>query len=228
MSEYKYILFDADNTLFDFDKCETEAFKLAIAKSGVEFSDELYATYHVINERLWKLLEQGGIERATLKTERYRLLFEKYGIERDIYRDVAKDYEHLLGDQIFEIDGVYELLMRLGKRFDIYVITNGLTSVQESRFSKSRITCLVKDVFISENVGYAKPDKKYFDHVLSVVGDPDISKYIVVGDSLSSDIDGAINYGFDCCWYNRNSSDRCGRTPTYEISDITQIEAILQ
>jgi YjjG family noncanonical pyrimidine nucleotidase len=227
MSKYKYILFDADNTLFDFDKCEKEAFKEAFGISGLSYSDEIYEEYHIINNGLWKLLEKGGIERSKLKTERYRLLFEKFGVTDNSYIEVAKRYEQCLGMQTFEIEGVFELLTGLSRDFQIYVITNGLTSIQESRFSRSRITPLVKDVFISEKVGFAKPDKRYFDYVVSHVGDTDISKYIVVGDSLTSDIDGAIAYGIDCCWYNRSGASSNGRLPTYEITDIMAVKTIL-
>ena len=226
MKEYKYILFDADNTLFDFDKCEREAFGEAVASGGLPNTDEVYSAYHVINEGIWKLLEKGGIDRETLKTERYRLLFEKFGVEGDGYLKVAKNYEVYLGTKTYEIDSVYEMLGRLSEKYSIYVITNGLTSVQESRFKRSRIRERVKDVFISEDVGYAKPDKRYFDSVLEKIGATS-DDCIVVGDSLSSDIDGAINSGIDCIWYNRKNEDAAGRTPTYTIFDIAETENIL-
>ena len=228
MSKYKYILFDADNTLFDFDKCERAAFKAALAFSPLDYSDSVYSDYHVINDGLWKLLEKGGIEREVLKSERFRLLFEKYGVTGIDSVKFADKYESLLGEQSFEIDGVYDLLKRLSGKYDIYVITNGLTNVQESRFARSRMTSLVKDVYISEKVGYAKPDKRYFDFVVSHVGDPDLTKYIVVGDSLTSDIDGAINSGIDCCWYNRRAEIPENKKPTYIIDDILSVETVLE
>ncbi len=228
MSKYKYLLFDADNTLFDFDRCERAAFRAALESSPLEYNEDVYADYHVINDGLWKLLEKGGIERSKLKSERFRLLFEKYGAEGVDSVDFAAKYESKLGEQSYEIDGVYDLLKRLCAKYDIYVITNGLTNVQESRFSRSRMTSLVKDVFISEKVGYAKPDKRYFDYVISQVGDPDRSDYIVIGDSLTSDIDGAINSGIECCWYNRHGDDPGDRNPNYIIDDILSVETVLE
>ncbi len=227
MGKYKYILFDADNTLFDFDMCEREAFREALSTSSLVCTDEVYADYHVINDGLWKLLEKGGIERDVLKKERFKRLFEKHGVVSDEYLAVAKNYEKCLGNQTFEIDGVFELLGDLSPKYEIYVITNGLTAIQEKRFSLSRLTPFFKDVFISEKVGHAKPGREYFDFVISAVGDSDLSNYIVIGDSLTSDIDGALKYGIDCIWYNRKTDDRAGREPTYEISDIVQIESIL-
>ncbi|MBQ7714558.1 MAG: YjjG family noncanonical pyrimidine nucleotidase [Clostridia bacterium] len=225
--KYGYLLFDADNTLFDFDRCEREAFKEALSASSLGYSDEVYGDYHVINEGLWKKLERGEIERSLLKTERYRLLFEKNGVPDGSYKEVALIYEKCLGNQCYEIDGVYELLSDLSGKYGIYVITNGLTSVQESRFAKSRLTRFFDGVFISEKVGYAKPERAYFEYVVSAVGDSDISKYLVIGDSLTSDIDGALNFGFDSCWYNVNGQDANGRTPTYVINDINDVLKVL-
>lgn len=227
MKKYFHILFDADNTLFDFDKSEETAFDLAVSKTALKVTPEVCADYHEINESLWKLLEKGGIERSRLKTERFRLLFEKHGITDDSYLSAANDYIYFLGLQTFEIDGVYEMLSRLKDHYGIYVITNGLTSVQESRFSRSRLTTLTNGAFISEKIGFAKPEKSYFDCVISSIGDRDLSHYIVVGDSLTSDIDGAIAYGIDCIWYNRNGASPSGRCPTYTVSKITDVEKIL-
>lgn len=227
MGKYNYILFDADNTLFDFDRCEKGAFKASLTGYPLEYSEEIYQNYHHINDGLWKLLEKGAIERSTLKSERFRLLFSKYGVTDVDCVAFASRYEQMLGEQFYEIDGVYELLGRLSRDYDIYVITNGLTNVQENRFSRSRMTKYFKDVFISEKVGYAKPDKRYFDYVIASVGDPDLSRYIVIGDSLTSDIDGAINSGIDCCWYNRKGIGSEGREPTYTVEDILSVETVL-
>ncbi len=227
MKKYKYLLFDADNTLFDFDRCEQGAFRAALTDSPLEYSDSVYTVYHNINDGLWRLLEKGGIERELLKSERFRLLFSKYDIPDVDCLEFAAKYERLLGEQSYEIDGVYDLLGRLSADYDIYVITNGLTNVQESRFARSRMTTYFKDIFISETVGYAKPDKRYFDFVLSSVGDADLSRYIVIGDSLTSDIDGAINSGIDCCWYNRKGIPLDGRCPTYIIDNILSVETVL-
>ena len=227
MSKYKYLLFDADNTLFDFDRCEREAVKLALDGSSVCFSDGVYDAYHKINDDLWKALERGEIERDVLKVERFRLLFEKYGVKGDEYRRVASLYEKRLAEQSFEIEGVNELLGRLARDYSIYVITNGLTSVQRGRFQRSRLSEYFTSVFISEEIGVAKPSREFFDHALSFIGDPDRSKYLVIGDSLTSDIDGAINSGIECCWYNRYGADPAGRCPDYIAADIGQIEMVI-
>lgn len=226
MKDYKYLLFDADNTLFDFNKCENEAFKLAVTPFGVEYTDEIYAMYHIINDNLWKLLEKGGTTRDELKVERYRQLFEALGCDADCV-SVAKSYEKCLGNQHFEIEGNYDVVKKLYGKYKLYVITNGLTTVQNSRFSKSRLTPLFEKIYISEQMGASKPSSAFFDEVIRDIGDSELSHYLVIGDSLTSDIDGAIGYGIDSCWYNRDLSDSGGRDITYEIKEMSELLSIL-
>lgn len=226
MKNYKYLLFDADNTLFDFNKCENEAFRLAVSRC-VDYTDEIYSLYHVINDNLWKLLEKGGTTRDELKVERYRQFFEAIGRKDVDYRRVAKSYEGFLAEQSFEIPECFEVLSELSGRFDMYVITNGITHIQQSRFSASRFTPLLKKIFISEQMGASKPSERFFDIVVADIGDSDLSHYLVIGDSLTSDIDGAIRYGIDSCWFNPSGASRDGRDVTYEIGGMKELLSIL-
>lgn len=226
MRKYKYLLFDADNTVFDFDMCEREAFKSALASYNVEYNDEVYSIYHVINDNLWKMLERGMTTRDELKFERFKQLLNAVGSDAD-YRAIASKYEKSLGEQTFEIEGNFDVLKNLSRNYQMYVITNGITDVQESRFSRSRLTTFFKSIYISEKLGVSKPAKQFFDYVLSDIGDNDLSRYLVIGDSLTSDIDGAVNCGIDCCWYNRFHLSADGRTVTYEISEMSEIYNIL-
>lgn len=223
---YKYLLFDADNTLFDFDKCEEEAFKETFSLCQIQFSEEIYEEYHVINNNLWKLLEAGGISRESLKFERFARLFLKNDIPVDCHK-VACIYEKMLGEMTFEISGNFDIIKKLSESYQLFVITNGLTSVQENRFSKSRFTPFFKKIFISEKIGFSKPSKLFFDEVIKYISDFDLSHYLVIGDSLTSDIDGAIGAGIDSCWYNRYAADGNGRNITYEITEMSQLMELL-
>lgn len=228
MNSYRYLLFDADNTLFDFDKCEKHAFELAFSENGEKYTDEIYCKYHLINDGIWKELEKGLIERDELKVERYRRLFEALGIEGDGYKSIAVSYEKLLAEQSFELDGAFEALGELSGEYGIYVVTNGLTSVQTGRFGASRLTRFIRKIYISEQMGVAKPDPRFFERVVSDIGDGDLSKYLVIGDSLSSDMDGAIAAGIDCCWFNPGGLNSGGRKITYTASGFSDIKALLR
>jgi len=225
--KYKHLLFDADNTLFDFNRCEFEAFKLAIESSELTYSEELYRKYHVINDGLWKDLEKGLTTRSELKVLRYKRLFESEGVYDGDYKSLALNYERFLGMQSFEIDGAFELLSSLHGKFGIYVITNGITTIQNRRFSLSRLSGHIDKVFISEEMGVSKPARVFFDKVISEVGDADLRNYLIIGDSLTSDIDGAISSGIDSCWFNLFGGDKSGREPTYTVNKLSEINSIV-
>ena len=225
--KYKYLLFDADDTLLDFAKCEATALEIALSNSPIEFSKELWGKYHKINDDLWKDLEKGLVTRDIIKTERFKRLFNACGVFDESYLISAKAYENALACQVFEIDGAWELLEKLSAKYDICIITNGITAVQQNRFSISRLGNMVKKVYISEQMGTAKPSPLFFEKVLDDIGDSDTEKYLVIGDSLTSDIDGAINAGLDCIWYSKGASDPNGRRPTYAVSDLSEICRIL-
>lgn len=224
---YKYLLFDADNTLFDFNRCEFEAFKLMITETPLQYSRELYEKYHLINDGLWKDLEKGLTTRDELKVFRYKRLLESQGIYDGDYVKMARTYENYLGKQCFEIDGAFELLEKLYGEYEIYVITNGITAIQNDRFSRSRLTKYIKKIYISEQMGVSKPSTAFFEKVLSDIGDCDKSKYLVIGDSLTSDIDGAIASGLDSCWFNLFGGESAGRMPVYTINDLSEINLVL-
>ena len=225
--KYKYLLFDADDTLFDFAKCEAAALEIALTDPPLAFSTDLWEKYHKINDDLWKALEKGLVTRDIIKTERYKKLFESCGVFDESYLETAKNYEKALSEQVIEVDGAWELLEKLSEKYDLYVITNGITFVQQNRFSISRIGSMVKKVYISEQMGTAKPSALFFEKVLADVGDNDKEKYLVIGDSLTSDISGAENFGIDSIWYSKNGSDPCGRHPTYTVNDLSEICQIL-
>lgn len=228
MKKYKFLLLDADNTLFDFDKCEAHAFKKAFEDNGESYTDEVYSLYHVINDNIWKELEKGLITRDELKVERYRRLYEALNIEGDGYKTLSSIYEKRLSEQYFELEGSFEMLSALYDDYELYVVTNGITRVQESRFASSRITQLLKKIYISEKMGVSKPNPAFFDMVISDIGEIDRSKYLVIGDSLSSDMDGAIASGIDSCWYNPSQADSKGRNVTYNVKSFDEILNILK
>lgn len=231
MKRYKYILFDADNTLFDFSQAERVAFKNTCEKNGLIYSEEIQVLYSKINDSLWKRLETGEINLEFLKVERFRQLLECYNKDYGLV-DVAPekmrdDYISILGEQTCLINGAEEICKYLSSEYKMFIVTNGISKIQRSRIGKSALKDFFADVFVSEEIGYAKPSKQYFDHVISKIGDYDKSNYLVVGDSLTSDCDGAINYGLDICYYNPNGKSNNGRELTYTVNELSELKNIL-
>ena len=232
MQKYEYLLFDADNTLFDFTQAEYLAFRIAAESGAIPFSEELYRTYSEINDSLWKKLETGAITLEFLKLERFRLLLlhigcaecdettEKAAFLRDAYIEA-------LGKQTCLIDGAEEVCRELSERYKMYLVTNGISKIQRARFNSSALKPYFRDIFISEELGCAKPAPAYFDAVFSAIGNLERGKCLVIGDSLTSDCDGAIAYGLDICRFNPSGASDKGRKLTYTVKKLTELTEIL-
>lgn len=232
MASYKYILFDMDNTLLDFSRAEYLAFKSTAESVGLDYNEELYSMYSEINDSLWKKLEVGGITLDELKIERFRMLFSALGYPDDNEREkmalaMRDEYMHALGQQGCLVPDAREVCEVLSKKYRMFIVTNGIADIQVSRFALSGIDKYFEEMFISERIGHTKPDKGFFDYVLRAVGDNDKSAYLVIGDSLTSDCDGAIAYGLDICRYNPKNQPDKGRVLTYTVSKLTDLFGIL-
>ncbi len=230
MKKYTTILFDADDTLLDFGKDETQALIAILEKYGIETSDENITAYKEINVSLWKALERGEIDKPTLKQIRFRLFFEKIGFEttEDPFK-INEEYLSKLSDGGNLIEGAKELVESLKKQgYDLYIVTNGIANTQRKRLTKSGILPCFTDVFVSETIGYQKPRKEYFDYVLSHIKEKDIGKVLLVGDSLTSDIKGAFDAGIACAWLrHKPTADYSAYSPDFVIDSISQVNSLL-
>lgn len=227
--KYEVILFDADETLFDFRKSEREAFKNTMIEFGIEYDENYHLKiYQDINTAIWKEFEEGLITQAKLKIERFKRLSNKLKINFDEIL-FAKSYMKHLGNGSFLYDDSVDLVETLSKNHKLSIITNGLTAVQENRIRKSIISHHFKDIVISEEISVSKPNPEIFEHALKNINHTDKSKVLMIGDSLTSDIQGGINFGIHTCWYNPNKLvNKSGIKPTYEISNFNELKVLLQ
>ena len=198
---YSIVLLDADNTLLDFSRSEREALTDCLRARGLPHNEQVLRRYSEINDAHWKMLERGEITREFLKLNRYAVFFKEFGFDCDP-EDMAKDYIATLGTKAFLIDGAKEFCEALYGRCRLFLVTNGAIIAQRGRLSRCPITPLFEDIFISEEMGCGKPDKAYFDAVAARIPGYDPAEAIIIGDSLTSDIQGGINAGIATCWYN--------------------------
>ncbi len=230
MNNYRYLLFDADNTLFDFDLAEHEAFRETAEAASLPYSEELYRTYSEINKAQWRRLEKKEITLSELKTERFRLLLEHLGMdsgEDEANRLCGLFLDHMAVQGCL-IDGAEALCERLSKDYTLCLATNGIQKIQRSRFEHSPLKPYFSRIYISEEIGAAKPEPAYFEYIMKDLGDPPKEEVLMIGDSLSSDCDGAIGYGIDICRYNPKDRPDEGRVLTYTIRELTQLIEILE
>ncbi len=221
--KYRTILFDADMTLFNFKAAEAIALKQVLEDRGHPATEEVIALYSKINDGLWKAFERGEISRETLLAERFTRLFKELGTGDD-GEAANKEYLYNLGSYPILIDGAEELCKVLSKDHDLYIITNGVTETQKRRFASSVIYPYFKGIFVSEETGSQKPHRAYFDYVSSRIPNWSAESTLVVGDSLTADIQGAINYGLDSCWYNPEKLPYTLEQPcTVEIHELKEL-----
>lgn len=205
MARYTTILFDADNTLLDFNRSEREALLDALGVFGVQATEEMVATYSRINLENWKRLERGEISKTALRTRRFEEFCAYYGLEIDAAR-LSVAYTDALSTKSYLVDGALDTCRALAPFCRLYIITNGIASVQKGRFDPSPLFPLFSGVFISEEIGAEKPAPAFFRAVSAAIERFDKERTLVVGDSLSSDMAGGILAGLDTCWYNPSQS----------------------
>ena len=227
MKKYTTLLLDVDNTLLDFNATEEKALALTFETYGITYDEVVKTIYRKINHELWRQYEAGQIEKPQIFLSRFVLLFEEMGINEDGVK-FEKDYQYNLSEFPDEIEGAVDLVRDLSQYFDLYVVTNGVQLTQEKRLKASGLEKFMKDIFISEVIGYQKPSLEFFDYCFSNIPGLDKSQTIIIGDSLSSDILGGNNAGIDTCWYNpMGAKGKETIEVTYEIKDLSELKKIL-
>ena len=223
MKKYKYLLFDVDGTLLDFDKAEQYALEYTFRHYDIPLTYEINQRYEEINKKLWKDFENGLIDKKTVVYSRFVLLFKEFNIPVDgiAFED---DYQKALGQGYFVLPHTIEVLSALYQKYPLYVVTNGVSQTQYSRLEGTDIKKYFQNIFVSEDIGHQKPSKEYFDYCFKNIDKIDLSKTLIIGDSLSSDIQGGINAGIDTCWFNPNHLDKPEAMPiNYEIHDLREL-----
>lgn len=225
---YSNLLFDADGTLFDYDRAEGKALAATFSDTGIPFSDNYTQIYREINAQMWADFELGKISQVELRSERFGRLFQAINIEVDP-RPFSEAYLTNLGNASELFDGALELLQALHGNYKLLLITNGIPEVQRSRLAQSPIQDFFAAVIISGEIGVAKPDPAIFDAAFQAMGHPPKEQTLIIGDSLTSDIQGGINYGIDTCWYNPDGRPANPSIPaTYQIQTLAQLPALMK
>lgn len=226
----KVILWDIDGTLLDFEKAEKQAIRTCFEVFDLgECTDDMIAKYSVINKGYWERLERKEMTKPQILVERFREFFATEGIVTDCAENFNKEYQLRLGDTICFCDDGYELVKSLKNRVKQYAVTNGTKVAQVKKLNKSGLIDLFDDVFISEDIGVEKPDVKFFEHVWDEIGQYASDEVIIIGDSLTSDMQGGNNAGILCSWYNPKGLENTnGVKLDYEIQNLQEILKILK
>lgn len=225
---YDYLLFDADDTLFNFDAGSRAAFCEAMAEHGIAASDADYDAYAAINLALWKRFEKGEIEKELILTKRFLDYFVVSPYTADPL-SVNESYKRAISHQNILMPHALEVLKELKARgYRLFIITNGDAAIQHKRLAESPITPLIENVFISEEIGHAKPSPLFFEAVERAIVGFDKARALVIGDSESSDMLGAQNAAIDACYFSPSGNDLPdGIMSKYKIRALTELLTLL-
>lgn len=222
MDNVKTVLLDIDGTVMDFLRGQKRAFFTACSLNHLPYSESAYQLFDMINRKYWRMFENGKIGKKELVFERFSTLFEELNVPTDPVT-FEYCYQKSLGEQCFFMEGALDGVKYLKSKYSLLVVTNGVKETQLNRIKKSGLGEYVDKVFVSEEVGWQKPQREFFDVALEGV---DRESAVIVGDSLSSDIQGGIDAGIKTVWFN-SDGQKGSVKPDFEVHSWAEICAIL-
>ena len=223
----EFLFLDLDDTILDFHKAERIAISKTFQTFGLEPTEAVLDRYHVINRQHWERLEKGELTREQVLQGRFEVLFREMGRSADAAA-IARTYEHNLSIGHYFLPGAREALDSLGKHCRLYLASNGTASVQQGRLTSAGLYPVFEKVFVSQELGFNKPSIEFFNACTRQIPGFDPKKAMMVGDSLTSDIQGGINAGMATCWVNpTHAPGRPDIRPDYEITALSELEGLL-
>lgn len=227
MIHYQWLLFDADDTLFDYQRAEGIVLGQAFQRAGVAYTPQDVSAYRGINQQLWKAVERGEVKPDAVRVRRFEQLFEAMGVDAPADR-FSQTYIECLAACTLLVDGAAQVLRALRGKYRLGIVTNGLRDVQYSRLARSPIHPYIEAMIISEKVGWAKPAREFFDAAFAHLGNPARETVLIIGDSLTSDMAGGAAYGLDTCWFNPARGPNTSQIRiTYEIGRLVELVDLL-
>ena len=223
------VLWDVDGTLLDFSAAESAAIRSLFREFSLgECTDEMVRRYSKINEGFWQRLERNEITKDRVLVGRFETFFAEQGIDPVLAPAFNEKYQYRLGDTIVCRDDSLNLVLSLRGKVRQYVVSNGTIVAQTKKLKLSGLGEQMDGIFLSEQLGVEKPNKAFFDKVLETVSPESLSEVMIVGDSLTSDMQGGINAGIHTCWYNPDRKPLPDAYPVdFVISDLHELIPLL-
>lgn len=224
MALVKALFFDIDDTIFDYGKCSRTALENICRRMGVPFSEALLASYRQLDDVLWTKQKKGALTIPQVIKKRSIGMAEKMGIP-----DAAELFMELLTEELGNltepVDGANELLEYTHHAgYALFCASNGIRSMQINRLKKSGFLDYFQRVFVSDEIGYEKPDPRFFEYCLQESG-YSANEVLMIGDSMTADIRGALNCGWNACYLNRQ--DLTPPTACMQVHGLMELKGIL-
>lgn len=225
MTMIKAVLIDIDDTIFDFEKCSKNAFKKTLKKLDLFYEEKDFSYFNKVNDILWTKQKLGELNINQVFIERSNMMSKYFGldIEKEIFNNLFVEF---LYDEIEIVDEIEDLLSYLSNKYQIFAASNGVYDMQVNRLKKSNLDKYFDEIFVSDKIGFEKPDKRFFQKIM------DITKYsnkdlIMIGDSIKSDIIGAKNSNIKSIYFNKENKKNSDENFTYQVKNLSEIKKIL-
>lgn len=222
----KAVLIDVDNTLLDFDACSKLAMVQSFESIGHPLPEHLFEVFHQVNTDLWEQMQKSEIDLETLYRIRWNLIFSKLNVSID---GVAfeRNFLEKLAESGIAVKGAYDILDYLSKKYTICIGSNAPYGQQMKRLEKADMLKYMQHVFISEKIGFEKPSRHFFEFCLHTLGGICPEEVMMIGDSVSADMEGAKSVGLKTCWYNHNHIQ--APLPSKDVADfmVDDLRAIM-
>ena len=202
----KAVFIDIDNTLLDFIRGSRVAVKNTMDEYGFEFSDEVYNVFKEVNDELWRGIEKHIVTQEELYKTRWNMILERFGIEAD-GEAVDRRFRELVQETAVPVDNACEMLRYLSSKYPVYAASNAFHNKQGLRLEKAGMRGFIKRIMTSGELGYLKPSREFFDECMKIAGLENPAEVVIIGDSLTADISGGIEYGFKTCWFNFHNEE---------------------
>ncbi len=225
------IFIDVDDTLLDFPKSSRQSAALALRDTGIDMEEEkldsFMASFHAVNEGLWRRIEDGSMTRDELFGKRFPKVFEELGIHGDPMA-METNYRTHMRTSAVPVEGAKEILAYLSERYPVYVASNASRTQQEVRLSTAGMRGYIRAIYASSDLGTAKPQKAFFEACLSRVPF-EADEMVMIGDSQKADIHGAAQAGMHTLWFNPGGEKNNPEfnAPDWSVRKLNEIRHIL-
>lgn len=219
------LLFDLDDTLFDYTGGEKRCITKVLEKHGMLVSEDVFELYYSIDD--WQLFTMGDINSKTVITDHFRRMLKILQVKADEISVMADEfYESMINSHRLK-NGAKKIFEYLNEKgYNLYLTSNGFSDFQRKRIKDAKIEKFFKGIFISEEIDLRKPGKAFFNYVYNRIPESNLKNVLIIGDAPTTDVLFGINAGVDTCWLN-DKNKKCKYNRTYEIKKLNDLTEIL-
>lgn len=227
MQDYRILLFDVDDTLLDFQQAEQACLTSSFASQAIELTEATRVIYHYQNQLAWKQIEQGTKSKKYWLIWRFEETLRQAKLSGDavkldqVFRQSLATQHQLLGESLTVVKELFHA------NYQLQIVTNGVGKTQRRRLREAGFLPYFTQLFISEELGVEKPNPHFFMHILQANPTYHLSQFLVIGDSLSSDIMGGKRSGLDTVYLTQQLSPSTEFHGTYQIQSLTELPKLL-